>query len=164
MRQLYARFSAPLFSIASKILQNSQDAEDVLQTTFLQIWKGAGKYDPGRCSPFTWLVMITRSRAIDRLRQQQRHGRLITEAAEAEPDEPANPTPDKNAAEQEKRDAIRAALGSIPVNQREAIEMAFFQGLTQTEISERLREPLGTIKARVRRGLLRLREGMHRHV
>lgn len=146
------------------MLYSPQDAEEVLQTAFVQVWKRAGTFQPGRCSLFTWLVMIARSRAIDRLRQQQRHVRLIA-LAEAETPETAVPVALAGDQEQqETRDAMKAALGTIPADQRQAIEMAFFQGLSQTEISDLLSEPLGTIKARIRRGLLRLREGMHRHL
>lgn len=157
--RFYEKFSAPLYSMLMKILGNAQDAEEVLQLAFMQVWKRASTFQPGRASVFTWLVIITRSKAIDRIRQRQRHNRLVEEAAKDTPQVAESFIPDsRNVIRHEQRDIIRGALEQIPGEQREAIEMAFFQGLTQTEISEALGAPLGTIKARIRRGLLRLRD------
>ncbi len=164
--ELYDRFSRPLYSLAQRILENPQDSEDVIQQSFVQVWKKAASFQTGRASLFTWLVLITRAKAIDRLRQRQRQTRLSQEQAchaEADPDAALAGTALPGTAQeqliaQEQRAAILAALDKIPADQREAIELAFFTGLTQTEISETLATPLGTIKARIRRGMLRLRD------
>jgi RNA polymerase sigma-70 factor (ECF subfamily) len=157
--RFYDKFSAPVYSMLMKILGNAQDAEEVLQQAFMQVWRRAGTFQPGRASVFTWLVIITRSKAIDRIRQRQRNARLLEEAAKDAPQVAESFIPDsRGVIRHEQRDIIRGALDQIPGEQREAIEMAFFQGLTQTEIAEALGAPLGTVKARIRRGLLRLRD------
>lgn len=162
---VYERFSAPLYSLVFKMLQSPEDAEEILQSVFIQVWKKAGTYDPGRCAVFTWLVHITRSRAIDRLRQRQRQARTL-DAATQEAD-PAAVSDDGNAAAvllHENAASVQAALAKIPAEQREAIELAFFKGMSQTEIAEVIAAPLGTVKARIRRGLMRLRDSLARRL
>jgi RNA polymerase sigma-70 factor (ECF subfamily) len=162
---LYERFSGPLYSLLFKMLQSREDADEILQAVFLQVWKKATTYDSTRCAVFTWLVHITRSRAIDRLRQRQRQARTL-DAATQEAD-PTVVSDDGNGAtifQHENAAAVRAALERIPAEQREAIEMAFFKGMSQTEISEAIAAPLGTVKARIRRGLLRLRDSLARRL
>ncbi|MDB6172858.1 MAG: sigK [Chthoniobacteraceae bacterium] len=176
--ELYERFSRPLYSLAFKILQNPQDSEDVLQLTFLQIWKKAGSFQSGRATVFTWIVIIMRSKAIDRVRQRLRHNRLAEEQAREHQTTPSAPgqiatallsnhgaeSTTDNVSQQERKEAILKALEKIPSEQRDAIEMAFFKGLTQIEISDALRTPLGTIKARIRRGMLRMRDALEGRV
>ncbi len=144
------------------ILGHHKDAEDVLQEAFVQMWKKAVTYDPLRGNVFSWSVMIARSKAIDRLRARQR-GYRLTEAAAADVEALA-PAPASSGQEllsqRDERERVRAALCEISEPQRVAIELAFFSGLTQSEIAERLGAPLGTIKARIRRGLLALRDGL----
>jgi RNA polymerase sigma-70 factor (ECF subfamily) len=158
--QLYERFSGVLFSTAHRVLNNPEAAEDVLQEVFIQIWEKAPLYDPARGKPLTWAVTLTRNRAIDRLRSLQRRHRLHDDvekqAATLEQFDDRSSLDAVNGIE--RAQMIRAAIGKLSAEQRQAIELAFFSGLTQTEIAERLHEPLGTIKARIRRGLLRLRE------
>ncbi len=162
---LYERFSGPLYSLLMKMLQNSHDAEDVLQAVFLQVWKKAAYYQADRCSVFTWLVLVTRSKAIDRMRQRQRQSRTLEEATvEGAVHERVEDCADGSAMMRESQAEVRAALERIPAEQREAIEMAFFKGMSQTEISEALSEPLGTVKARIRRGMLKLRTYLVRRV
>ena len=154
---LYDRFSAPVYSLLLRILRREEDAEEVLQSAFLQVWKKAGTYDAARCAVFTWIVLIARSKAIDRLRQHRRQVRVVEEfSREEQAAEPA--AEDAAVTHNENAVAVAAALRQIPAEQRQAIEMAFFQGMSQTEIAEALAEPLGTIKARIRRGMLRLRD------
>jgi RNA polymerase sigma-70 factor (ECF subfamily) len=156
---LYDRFSPGLFSFVLKMTRDEKEAEDVLQEGFAQIWRRAATYDPARSSAFTWAVMILRHKAIDRLRVRQRIERTMEKATVefshfSEADE-------ASAGEAERRDAgaqIRSALKQIPEEQKQAVELAFFSGLTHEQIAERLGAPLGTIKARIRRGLLKLRE------
>ena len=153
----YRRFSAPVFSMLIKMLGNQHDAEEVLQLSFLQIWKKAATFDPERSAPFTWLVMIARNRALDRLRARDRQARL--EEAAAQDPEPFTPSAEGDPGlVGDMRSLLGLALAQIPSEQRMAIEMAFFHGLTHDEISENLGEPLGTVKARIRRGILKLRD------
>ena len=156
---LYTRLAPPLFSAVFAIVRNHKDAEDVLQDVFVQLWNKAATYDPDRGNVFTWSVMIARSKAIDRVRAQQRRARLGEAAAlEHEATLPDSPKgADELHSERDERARIRAALSQISDTQRVAIDLAFFSGLTQSEISARLGTPLGTVKARIRRGLLALR-------
>jgi len=159
---LYDRYSGVLFSFIIRVLIDPKESEDVLQEVFLQLWTKAGQYRRDLGTPFNWAVTMARHKAIDRLRSVQRRSRLAEEvmietkesggAAASMPDE---------AGGREKAQLIRSALRTLPTEQRQAIELAFFNGLTQIEISERLREPLGTIKARIRRGMLKLRDALH---
>lgn len=156
---LYRRLSLPLFSMVFEIVKDQKDAEDVLQEVFVQIWKKAATYDPRRGQVFSWSVMIARRKAIDRLRARQRHYRLAeAAAAESETISPTSAPPADDFLRQDDEKArVRAALSRIPAAQRAAIDLAFFSGLTQSQIAQKLGAPLGTIKARIRRGLLALR-------
>lgn len=159
----YDRFAPGLFSMIYAILRDQKESEDVLQEAFVQMWKRTASYDSSRSSLFTWAVMISRHKAIDRLRSRQRQSRLA-EAVASEADEPNISAPGDRAdnvlARSDERDRVRAALAQLGEAQREALDLAFFAGLTQTQISEKLGAPLGTVKARIRRGLLALRELM----
>lgn len=155
--KFYDLFANGLYSLVFKILNDAKEAEDVLQEGFAQIWKKASTYDGSRSSAFTWSVMILRNKAIDHIRSRQRQSRLIEEAA-LEFSRDAEPENDDGVFQNEKRAIVRAALDKIPGEQRQAIDLAFFSGLTQAQISEKLGEPLGTVKARIRRGLLKLRD------
>ena len=158
----YDRFAPGLFSLIYGILRDQKESEDVLQEAFVQMWKRIATYDARRSSLFTWAVMISRHKAIDRLRSRQRQSRL-SDAVANETDD-AVPAPslvdraDDALARRDERERVRAALAQLNEGQRQAIDLAFFGGLTQTQISERLGTPLGTVKARIRRGLLALRE------
>ncbi|MBC8000971.1 MAG: sigma-70 family RNA polymerase sigma factor [Opitutaceae bacterium] len=159
---LYDRYSGVLFSFVIRVLVDPKESEDVLQEVFLQIWTKAGQYRRDLGTPFNWAVTMARHKAIDRLRSVQRRSRLAEEVM-IETTESASATvvmPDE-AGNREKAQLIRSALQMLPAEQRQAIELAFFSGLTQIEISEQLREPLGTIKARIRRGMLKLRDTLH---
>jgi RNA polymerase sigma-70 factor (ECF subfamily) len=157
--ELYERFSGVLFSTAYRVLNNQEAAEDVIQEVFLQIWEKAPLYDPARGKPLTWAVTLTRNRAIDRLRSAQRRGRLRDDLErEAQTFEQFDDRDSFEAVDSvEKGRLVREAMKKISSEQRESLELAFFSGLTQTEIADQLREPLGTIKARIRRGMIRLR-------
>ena len=162
--ELYDRFSGVLFSIAYRVLNNQEAAEDVLQDVFIQIWEKAPLYDPARGKPITWAVTLTRHKAIDRLRSAQRRGRL-QEGVQRE-SETFEQFDDRSSfdavAAGETSLLVREAIQNLSKDQREAIELAFFSSLTQTEIAERLGEPLGTVKARIRRGMMKLRELLRR--
>ena len=148
-----------MFSVASKILNQAGDAEDVLQEVCLQIWEKAGRFDPKLGKPSSWAAIMVRNKAIDRIRASQRRTRLA-EAAGVEFSIVAEAADSANAAVHghDKAKLIQAAIVDLPAEQRHAIELAYFSGLTQNEISEKLHEPLGTVKARIRRGLLKLRD------
>ena len=159
---LYDRLSRPLYSLALRMLGDAGDAQDALQDVFLHIWSHAATYNPEQSTVFSWTVLLTRSRVIDRLRARKRRLRVVDSAtgdedadvADASTMESAADTADKN----DEAARVRSVLNNLPSEQREAIELAFFGHLTHHEIAARLGEPLGTIKARIRRGLLKLRE------
>jgi RNA polymerase sigma-70 factor (ECF subfamily) len=159
----YDRFAPGLFSLIYGILRDQKESEDVLQEAFVQMWKRIATYDARRSSLFTWAVMISRHKAIDRLRSRQRQSRLNEAVASETNAVPASGPADRAddaLARSDERERVRAALAQLSEGQREAIDLAFFAGLTQTQISERLGAPLGTVKARIRRGLLALREAL----
>ena len=161
---LYDRLSGPLYSLALKMLGDPSDAQDAIQEVFVQMWSRAKTYDPEKSSVFSWAVLLTRSRTIDRLRARDRRLRVvaactadetkITEAADASTVESAADTANKN----DEAAHVRSLLNNLPSEQRQAIDLAFFGHLTHHEIAARLGQPLGTVKARIRRGLLKLRE------
>jgi RNA polymerase sigma-70 factor (ECF subfamily) len=157
--RFYDQYSGLLFSIAVKMLDDSKEAEDVLQEVFMQIWNRADAYDSRLGKPASWAVTLTRNKAIDRIRSRQRRSRLVDEAtleATALVAEP--PSANETLHGRENAEMIRSVVAELPDQQRRAIELAFFNGLTQDEIAATLQEPLGTIKARIRRGMLKLRE------
>jgi RNA polymerase sigma-70 factor, ECF subfamily len=159
--ELYNRFAGSLYAMAQRVLEDNKEAEDALQEGFTYIWRKAAAYDPARSSPFAWAVMITRNKAIDRLRARGRIEKLREKFTEQGTHFPQQ---DLGSADQpalrERAAIVRSAVLQLPEEQREALELSFFGGLTHEEISERLGVPLGTIKARIRRGLLRLRESL----
>ena len=156
---LYKRFSGSLYSMAYRIMNDAKEAEDVLQEGFTYMWRKAASYDPNRSSPFAWAVMITRNKAIDRLRVRQRLEKLREKVTSEEAFYQNKDETSANEPTLRERGAIvRSALQEIPQEQRQALELAFFGGLTHEQIAEQLDTPLGTIKARIRRGLLRLRD------
>jgi len=159
--ELYERFSRPLFATALRITGSAAEAEDVVQEVFLTLWTRARTFEVARGSAFAWAVTLARHRAIDRVRQRNRRSELLGQTTVEEAGtQPAPAGPDSAAAllAREHAGAVRSAVASLPPEQRRALELAFFDGLTQQEISASLRQPLGTVKARIRRGLLRLRE------
>jgi RNA polymerase sigma-70 factor, ECF subfamily len=163
---LYDRLSGPLYSLTVKMLGDPAEAQDALQDVFLQIWSRAGTYDPEQSSVFSWAVLLTRSRVIDRLRARGRRLRVVVDSTEDKEHGGGGDasTIDSAADTAEKSDEaarVRYVLNNLPSEQREAIEMAFFGDLTHHEIAARLGQPLGTVKARIRRGLLKLREQLH---
>jgi len=157
--EFYDRHTTLMFSVASRILNNPGDAEDVLQETFLQIWEKAGKFDPALGKASSWAATLVRNKAIDKIRASQRRSRLAEEAgtAQAIANDVAD-TVNENLHGPEQARIIQTAIVELPGEQRQAIELAYFSGLTQDEISKKLNTPLGTIKARIRRGLLKLRD------
>lgn len=158
--ELYDRFSGVLFSTAYRVLNNQEATEDVVQDVFVQIWEKAPLYDPTRGKPMTWAITLTRNKAIDRLRSAQRRSRLQDELLQES--QTAEQFDDRSsfdaASTSDTNKLVHGAIQKLSKDQREAIELAFFSSLTQLEIAERLKLPLGTIKARIRRGMMRLRD------
>src|SRR5678815_1887843 len=144
--QLYDRYATVLYSMALRILTDAEEAADVLQEAFLQVWEKSSSYNPALGKPFSWVLALTRNRAIDRLRARKRQYRFVENAAQ-------EVTNHKNSHQEsishDEAMHIRSAIATLPLEQRQAIEMAFFGGLTQQEISQALSQPLGTIKARI---------------
>src|SRR5215210_5089660 len=153
---LYDRYRLILFSLINRILHSQPEAEDVLQEVFLQVWRRASAFDEARGRPFTWLVTLARSRAIDRLRSLGSRDRTAQEAARDVPDSISSAADD--AVKSEQGEIVRRALQELPEEQRRTLLLAYFEGLTQSEISERLNTPLGTVKTRMRSGMIKLRE------
>lgn len=157
--ELYERLVRPLFGVALNILRDRAEAEDVVHDVFLTLQDKAATFVATRGSVLGWALTFTRNRAIDRVRMRRRRGELLAQAHPA--DLGYAPTMRPGGAEsvqqQEAVSAVQQAFASLPEDQRTALELAYFSGLTQHEIAERLSTPLGTVKARIRRGLLRLR-------
>jgi RNA polymerase sigma-70 factor, ECF subfamily len=155
MAQLYDRYSSLVYSIALRVLGETEAAEDILQEIFLRLWRNPATFDSSRGSLPAWLAVITRNRAIDVLRK--RHSKTDLE------DVKVSVEPDLASGVERSRilEKIRGALRSMSEPQRSALEMAFFEGLTHTEIAEKSGEPLGTIKTRIRTGLLVLRKAVN---
>jgi RNA polymerase sigma-70 factor (ECF subfamily) len=155
LAELYDRHGRLVYSLALRIVRDQRDAEEIVQEVFSQAWRQSGRYSAGRGSVVAWVLTLTRSRAIDRVRGRR-----------ARPEAAANQTamvdlPDSAPAADEQlawAAQVRAALDSLPFLQRTAIELAFYDGLTHAEIADRLEQPLGTVKTRIRQGLLKLRD------
>jgi RNA polymerase sigma-70 factor (ECF subfamily) len=156
LASLYDRYRLILFGLIMRILHDRSEAEDVLQEVFMQAWRQASNFDEARGRPFTWLVTLARSRAIDRLRSLHSRERIANESARDE----VVQAPDASdaALQSEQGEIVRHALAELPEEQQRALLLAYFEGLTQSEIATRLDTPLGTIKTRMRSGLIKLRE------
>jgi len=152
MAALYARYSSLVYAIALRVLGDTGAAEDVLQEVFLQLWRNPGAFDSSRGNLGAWLGVITRNRAIDGLRKRRPESDIADVVVSVEPDM-ASDAEQKRAMEK-----VRSTLGGMSQSQRSALEMAYFEGLTHTEIAAKTGEPLGTIKTRIRTGLQALRK------
>jgi RNA polymerase sigma-70 factor, ECF subfamily len=158
LAELYDRHGRMVFSLALRIVRDQRDAEEVVQDVFAQAWRESGRYSAGRGSVIAWLMTLTRSRAVDRLRGRKARPDTATDS------EPIVAIADGAAPADEQLSAaaqaaqVRTALNALPLVQRLAIELAFYEGLTHTEIADRLEQPLGTVKTRIRQGLLKLRD------
>lgn len=158
LAELYDRYRVILFGLLVRILNSREEAEDVLQEVFLQVWRRAAEFDEKRGKPFTWLVTLTRSRGIDRLRHLNARDR-VAQAGAREPSEAISDA-STDAFRSEQRGLVNSALAQLPEEQRRPLILAYFDGLTQSEIAAKLGAPLGTVKTRMRTGLNKLREGL----
>lgn len=159
---LYDRHSAVMFGLALRMVGETADAEDVVLDAFSQAWRDAARYETSRGSVAGWLTTIVRTRALDMIRARGRRSRMMDNAG-AQADEPVAmgtgfAAPDRHVDDVERVSAVSSALDGLPVAQRKAIELAFFEGLTHNEVADRLREPLGTVKTRIRLGMQKLRD------
>ena len=165
---LYDRYAPTVLAHAVRLLRDRAEAESVLLETFMQAWDRAGQYDPGRGSVLSWLLIIARTRALDALRATGRRERVAAVSVSAEPEVLLQATdpgsdPARGAVRGEQAAAVAAALRTLSDPQRAAIELAFYEGLSHTEIADRLSVPLGTIKTRIRAGMQRLRDLLRPH-
>lgn len=152
MAQLYDRYSSIVYAVALRVLGDTGAAEDVLQEVFLQLWRNPGAFDSARGSLPAWLAVIARNRAIDALRKRKPETDIEDVILSVAPDLAVDADRTRVAAK------IRGVLSSMPSPQRSALEMAYFEGLSHSEIANKTGEPLGTIKTRIRAGLLALRK------
>jgi RNA polymerase sigma factor (sigma-70 family) len=151
--ELYDRFGGVAYGLAMRVLRDGALAEDAVQEAFLQVWRSAGTFRPERAKASTWLLTFVHRRAVDLVRREERRR---TEPTISAP-EPTEPGADEGAEIRSRREIVQDALRRLPSEQREAIELAYYGGLTQSELAERLGQPLGTIKSRMFTGLQRLR-------
>ncbi len=160
--RLYERYAPIVFATCLRIVRDRAEAEDLLEEVFWEIWVRRDRYDASRSSPLSYLLTLARSRALDRLRFRRRRAGVWIEVRDADRDALATAsggaTPFEDAAAEQQRIAIQRALDELPAPHRRAVEMNFFEGLSHREISERLGDPLGTVKTRIRQGLLTLRK------
>jgi RNA polymerase sigma-70 factor, ECF subfamily len=150
--ELYDRFGNVAYGLAYRILQDAALAEDAVQEAFLQIWRGAGSYRPERAKASTWLLTFVHRRAVDLVRREQRRRAVQLDAFP----EPSGSGADEEVVARSRREIVQDALRRLPSEQREAIELAYYGGLTQSELAAQLGQPLGTIKSRMFTGLQRL--------
>jgi RNA polymerase sigma-70 factor (ECF subfamily) len=152
---LYDRYAPLLLALANRLLRHQREAEDLLHDVFLEVWRQAGDYDPSRGSVRAWLVMRLRSRALDRLKSV-RHTRVVSLESTTLPEEPQAPPVEQTFGHDQAM--VRDALLELPADQRVVLELAYFEGLSLSEIATRLEVPIGTIKSRLARALTRLRD------
>jgi RNA polymerase sigma-70 factor (ECF subfamily) len=152
MTELYDRYSSLVYAVALRVVGDTGAAEDILQEVFLQLWRNPGSFDAARGRLAPWLAVIARHRAIDQVRGRKEHTDIedLTLSVDAKLEEAA----DRSRAGEK----VRSVLAGMPAEQRKALEMAFFQGLTHTEIAQQTGDPLGTVKTRIRSGLQQLRK------
>jgi RNA polymerase sigma-70 factor, ECF subfamily len=158
--ELFRRHRGDVSRLVFRMLGPTADAEDVVQEVFLQAWRQADRYEPERSTPRGWLLMLARSRALDRLRRRDSQRRREEEAAAEEDALAVRPVGTERLEAFEQRSRVHHALGVLSPEQRRCIELAFFEGLTHTQIAERLSAPLGTVKSRILLGMNKLRQAL----
>ncbi|HUQ82779.1 MAG TPA: sigma-70 family RNA polymerase sigma factor [Gemmatimonadaceae bacterium] len=164
--ELYDRYGGLAFSLASAIVGERADAEEVVAEAFAQIWRSASAFDPSRGSVAAWVSTIARTRALDLVRSRKRRARVLEEAAVVTDEgemfvlAPSTESTDRGAELTETSAIVRRSLADLPAPQRKVIELAYFGGLSQSEIAAQLSEPLGTVKTRMRAGMEKLRQAL----
>jgi RNA polymerase sigma-70 factor, ECF subfamily len=163
LERLYDTYSGALYAVAFRISGERSDAEEIVLDTFAQAWRDAPRFQSSRGSAIAWLTMICRSRALDLIRARGRRAKVVDKASAAEPDTPpgmgtSEPRTDRSVERMERRKVVADALMALSPVQREAVQLAYYEGLSHSEIAERLGEPLGTVKTRVRLAMQRLRD------
>jgi RNA polymerase sigma-70 factor (ECF subfamily) len=158
--QLYDRHCRIVFGLVLRIVQQAGTAEEVVQDVFLQLWRNAAQYDTSRGPFLPWLLTMARNRALDNLRLKSERQRRREDQTEELPGISAAPEFEKQLDEKRRAEQVRALMTSLQPQQKRALELAYFEGLSHTEIAAVLKEPLGTVKSWIRNGLLRLREGL----
>ncbi|CAN5749654.1 sigma-70 family RNA polymerase sigma factor [soil metagenome] len=165
-QDFYKKFNGLLYSTIYRVLNDHQDTEDIMQEVLVQIWQKAHLYEAGKGKPLTWVTTMARNRAIDRIRSKQRRSKLndgFEQESKTVHPEFIEDTRDVLMAK-ESDEMLKGAVMELSPDQREAIQLAYFAGLTQSEIAEKLQEPLGTVKARIRRGVQRLEQVVKRRI
>jgi RNA polymerase sigma-70 factor (ECF subfamily) len=160
LAELYDRNARLVFSLAQRILQNRADAEDVVQEVFTQVWTQASRFDSSRGAVAAWMLTMTRSRAIDRLRSRSSRPETASETRVVDEVADTAVRQDVQLLSTEQVETLKDALSELPPPQRTALELAYYEGLTHAEIADRLSEPLGTVKTRIRQAVIKLRESM----
>lgn len=155
--ELYTRYSTPLYSLGLRMLNNPSEAEETLQDTFVKIWNNAASYDARKSRPFTWSVTIMRRTCIDRIRKLSRELDVINFEAEQDRDWVLPETVRQSAENHETRENVEKMMKDFSPNQKKALELALFSGMTHSEIAKSMEQPLGTVKSWLKRGLFQLR-------
>ena len=158
--QLYDRHSRLVYGLVLRILQQASTSEEVVQDVFLQLWRNADQYDSSRGPFVPWLCTMARNRALDQLRLKSERQRRREDQPDELPSVVVAPDYEKALDEKRRAERVRALMASLTPQQKKAIELAYFEGLSHSEIAATLKEPLGTVKSWIRNGLLRLKEGL----
>ncbi len=158
LERLYDRHARAVYSLVLRIAQHTPSAEEIVQDVFLQLWRNAHLYHASRGPLEPWLFTLARNRTLDHLRLKREKQRRREETLDLQPLACAAPNPEYAVDRQQRAERVRTLMQSLTQQQRQAIELAFFEGMTHSEIAQALREPLGTVKSWIRTGLLRLRE------
>ncbi len=157
LEQLYDRYGRAIYSLVLRITQHGGTAEEIVQDVFLQLWKNAPLYQPERrLEP--WLFTIARNRALDHLRLKREKQRRLEDTMDIEPSAVVAPNPEAFVDQQRRSERVRAVMNALPAEERRAIELAYFDGMSHSEVAAALAKPLGTVKSWIRNGLIRLRE------
>lgn len=158
---LYDATHRAIYGVALRVLTNSEDAEEVTLDVYNQVWRTARSFEPGRGTVMAWLLTLARTRSLDKLRARASRQRNVDQLG-VQFDMPSGAaTPEEQSASSQQRAIVLSALGKLPPEQREALELAYFQGLSHVELAERLGEPLGTVKTRIRLGMMKLRDHLY---
>lgn len=167
LEQLYDIYSTLLYGLVIPIVKKREEAEDVLQEVFITIWEKASTFDEDRGNVYSWIVTLTRNKAIDRIRSKGYKSQQKASVSTSEPDftlEGDRYDPLETTIHSDRAELVKMALDQIPEKQREVIKIAYYQGMTQSEIADHLNLPLGTVKTRTRQGLIKLKDILEGHI